>query len=414
MPLDATAPGLDALLLATVLQLELSDRDLRVADKRYQFVPEHLQRPTSRIRHLMDTARIYPQGSRAIGATIVDGTGEDRFDLDAILEFDRPADWTPACVLDELFEAFKGFPDVKKIERCTRCIQLQFAFMHLDVTPLDPAAEPRPERVGQIFHSPDDGPDECHDVNPYGFVEWFKANVTPGTRVFLDHVRSTRKGLQLRNRFEPGQIMADADIDELPEPIDPIRDAPQVIALKLIKRYLNLRYANRDTKRPISIYLSKIAALVPASPYGICAQLEDYAAELERRMKHALDSGEQLEERNPNFPPENFNDRWPNSDHDLRVSRDDLQHLRKELARARRSELSEIQRIFDGLFGERVSERAVRAYADSIDGSAQRSSFEHGKGYVAAPAVLSSTAAAQPKLSKAAPHHFHPGEIRIR
>lgn len=53
MPLDATAPGLDALLLATVLQLELSDRDLRVADKRYLFVPEHLQRPTSRIGHLM-------------------------------------------------------------------------------------------------------------------------------------------------------------------------------------------------------------------------------------------------------------------------------------------------------------------------------------------------------------------------
>ena len=35
MPLDATAPGLDALLLATVLRLELSDRDLRVDDKRY-------------------------------------------------------------------------------------------------------------------------------------------------------------------------------------------------------------------------------------------------------------------------------------------------------------------------------------------------------------------------------------------
>ncbi len=86
MPLDATAPGLDALLLATVLQLELSDRDFRVADKRYLFVPEHLQRPASRMRHLMETARIYPQGSRAIGATIIDGTGEDRFDLDAILE----------------------------------------------------------------------------------------------------------------------------------------------------------------------------------------------------------------------------------------------------------------------------------------------------------------------------------------
>lgn len=414
MPLDATAPGMDALLLATVLQLELSDRDLRVADKRYLFIPEHLQRPSSRMRHLMETARIYPQGSRAIGATIVDGTGEDRFDLDAILEYDRPYGWAPGHVLDELFEAFKGFPDVKKIERCTRCIQLQFAFMHLDVTPLDPADEPRPERVGQIFHSPDYGPDEVHDVNPFGFIEWFKEMITPGKQSFLDHVQTTRKGLSLRDRFDGGQIMADAEVDELPEPIDPIRDAPQVIALKLMKRYLNLRYAGRDLKRPVSIYLSKVAALVPVSPFGICAQLEGYAANLEQRMTHALVSGERLEERNPRFPEENFNDRWPKSDRDLRIFREDLRHLQVELARARQSELSEIQKIFDDLFGERVSDGAVRAYADSIDASGGKSSFEHGRGYVAAPVFLGSTAAAQPKVSRAAPHKFHPGEAKKR
>lgn len=412
MPLDATAPGLDALLLATVLQLELTDRDLRVGDKRYQFVPKHLQRPASRIRQLMETARIYPQGSRAIGATIVDGTGEDRFDLDAILEFRRPAGWTPSNVLDELFDAFQGFPDVKKIERCTRCIQLQFAFMHLDVTPLDPADEPRAERVGQIFHSPDFGRDGTHDVNPFGFIEWFKETVEPGKQLFLDHIQKTRSGLGLDDRFEGGQIMADADVDELPEPIDPIRDAPQVIALKLMKRYLNLRYANRDLKRPISVYISKVAALVPASPYGVCAQLEDLASNLEQRMTRALVSGDRPDERNPSFPLENFNDRWPKSDQDLRVFRDDLRHLRSKLALARESELGEIQKIFDDLFGERVTHSAVLAYADSIDNSGQKSSFEHGRGYVAAPAVLGTTVAAAPKVSRAAPHHFHPGELK--
>ena len=284
--------------------------------------------------------------------------------------------------------------------------------MHLDVTPLDPADEPRPERVGQIFHSPDDGPDEVHDVNPFGFIEWFKENITPGKQVFLDHVQKTRAGLSLRDRFDGGQIMANADVDELPEPIDPIRDAPQVIALKLMKRYLNLRYANRDLKRPLSIYLSKLAALVPASPLGICAQLEKYAANLEQRITHALEPGERLEERNPRFPQENFNDRWPKSDHDLQVFREDLRHLQKELTRARQSELSEIQRIFDELFGERISEGAVRAYVDSIDSSGQKSSFEHGRGYVAAPAVLDSTIAAKPKISRAAPHHFHPDETK--
>jgi hypothetical protein len=412
MPLDATAPGIDALLLTTVLQLELSDRDLRVADKRYQYIPEHLQRPTSRLRHLMDTAAIYAQGSRALGATIVDGTGEDRFDLDAILEFNRPAGWTPGNVLDELHEAFKGFPDVKKIERCTRCIQLQFAFMHLDVTPMDPAREPRPERVGQIFHSPDDGPDECHDVNPFAFIEWFKVNVAPGKQVYLNYVQDTRKALQMPDRFERGQILADADIDELPDPIDPIRDAPQVIALKLIKRYLNRRYANRAMKRPVSIYLSKVAALVPANPNGLCAQLEALATNLERRMSHALATGERPNERNPEFPSENFNDRWPRNNRDVQIFRDDLRHLVSELERSKYSELLDIQKIFDDLFGERISEKAIRAYANSIDGTATQSNYERGKGYLAQPAILSTSAAAAPKISKAKPHHFHPGKLK--
>ena len=412
MPLDATSPGLDALLLATALQLELSDRDLRVADKRYLHIPEHLKRPTSRLRKLMDSARVYPQGSRAIGATIVNGADEDRFDLDAILEFYRPQGWTPRDVLDELFIAFQGFPDVKKIERCTRCIQLQFAFMHLDVTPMDPHPEPRHERVGQIFHSPDRGPDETHDVNPFGFIQWFKANVGPANKVFLDQVAKTRSGLELTGRLEPGTLYADADIDDLPDPIDPIRDTPQVIALKLMKRYLNRRYANRDLKRPVSIYLSKIAALLPAHPYGLCAQLESYAGELNRRMTHAIETGQWPEERNPEFHPENFNDRWPPTVQDMRVFSSDLKHLIRELARARRSELIDIQKIFDDLFGERITENAIRSYADGLAGAASASSYERGKGFVASPGLLRPADTSQPATSQARPHHFHPGKLK--
>lgn len=90
MPIDDTVPGLDALLLGTALELELSDRDHRVAEKRYQLLPEYLQRPTSPLHPYMEDALVYAQGSRAIGATIIDGATDDRFDLDAILEFRRP------------------------------------------------------------------------------------------------------------------------------------------------------------------------------------------------------------------------------------------------------------------------------------------------------------------------------------
>ena len=409
MPLDMTAPGLDALLLASVLEMELSARDHQVAARRYQLVPEHLQRPTSRLRQYLESALVYPQGSRAIGATVIHGADDDRFDLDAILEFATPFGWTPRKVLDELHEAFQGFPDVRKIERCTRCIQLQFAFMHLDVTPMDPAAAPRSERVGEIYHSPDNGADERHAVNPFGFAEWFRGRVSLPTPTFQKHMDELRSRLQIRDRLLPGTIMADADIDDLPAPIDPIRDAPQVIALKLMKRYLNLRYANRDMKRPVSVYLSKIAVEVPASPYGICAQLESFADALDRRMARSLESGVRPEERNPVFIEENFNDRWPETGNDMRVFRTDLKHLVGELARARASELSDIRKIFDDLFGERVSEKAVRSYMDSYSGAAATGTYERGKGFVATPAVLAPVAAKAAQTSKAPAHHFHSG-----
>lgn len=209
----------------------------------------------------------------------------------------------------------------------------------------------------------------------------------------------------------PGTIMADAEIDNLPELIDPIRDAPQVIALKLMKRYLNLRYANRDLKRPVSIYLSKVAVEVPANPYGICAQLEAFAQNLDRRMATALETGRGPKECNPVFPEENFNDRWPKANHEMRVFRADLNHLLTELARARRSELSDIRKIFDDLFGEQVSEKAVRSYVDGLPSVAAPGAYERGKGFVAAPALLSPTTAKAAEVSRAPAHHFHPSRL---
>lgn len=341
MPFDSTTPNFDALLLSTAIQLELSDRDHRVAEKRYQLIPEHLQKPGGRLRLYMSTAKIYAQGSRAIGATIVHGATDDRFDLDAVLEFFPPREWSPGKVLDELHLAFEGFPDVRSIERCTRCIQLQFAFMHLDVTPMDPAAEPRPERVGDIYHGPDSRADARLPVNPFGFAGWFREHLTPASQPFIDNARAMRARMEIKDRFAPGLITADADIDDLPDLIDPIRDAPQVIALKLMKRYLNLRYAARDMKRPVSIYLSKIAVLVGPSPFGLCGQLIAYAQELDRRMTFAIETGRHPGERNPVFTKESFNDRWPKDAMEMRVFREDLRHLVSELARARESEFAE-------------------------------------------------------------------------
>ncbi|MGV0817251.1 hypothetical protein [Martelella sp. AMO21009] len=102
------------------------------------------------------------------------GLVSERFDVDAIVEIDVPADWDNSRALDILEESLQGFPGVNKIVRCTRCVQLQFPFMHMDVTILDRQQRLAVERVGEIFHAPDTGPALRVPSNPWGFTNWFR------------------------------------------------------------------------------------------------------------------------------------------------------------------------------------------------------------------------------------------------
>jgi hypothetical protein len=93
----------------------------------------------------------------------------------------------------------------------------------------------------------------------------------------------------------------------------------------------------------------------------------------------------------------------------MKLFRMDLRHLVSELARARSSSLTDTRRIFDGLFGERVSEKAVRAYIDGLSSTAGVAHYEHNKGFVANPALIAAAPKNATQVSKAPAHHFHPG-----
>ena len=89
------ADTLDEVLLDVAALIELSPRDRRVAENRYRRLKTHLERPASALAvYLVDgQSRIYAQGSVATSTTIVSGTEDDRFDVDAIVEIDVPHDW---------------------------------------------------------------------------------------------------------------------------------------------------------------------------------------------------------------------------------------------------------------------------------------------------------------------------------
>jgi hypothetical protein len=409
MTFHYSAPGLDDLLFDVVTVIELSDHDRQVADNRYQRLQPHLERPSSRLRELLlnNTCLIYAQGSMSIGATIINGAeDEDRFDVDALVDVPIPSRWSHDEALDQLYDSLQGFPDVRKIVRCTRCVQMQFAFMHMDVTMLNPMAEPRPERIGEIFHSPDTGQSSRVPSNPYGFSQWFRSNVTYPTQAFLDAVKSRRRTIAI-DRLPPLMAMDKAEQERLPPVIPPRIDAQQVHALKLMKRYVNLRYERRRMRRPPSIYFTKLSVTCGYEPLGLTAQLERFAAHVKMEMDRAHAANQGPDERNPSYELDRLNDRWPTTQADRKMLADDMVHLIQKLKQARNSEIKDVVAIFSDLFGERVSKQTLDAFTKRVDQRSGRQTlrYERGTGTIIPAASVSAPAVA--RSAEVPRHNFH-------
>jgi hypothetical protein len=408
--------ALDEVLLDVATLIELSPHDRKVAENRYRRLKTHLERSSSKIApYLIDgISLIYAQGSIATSTTIVSGTDDDRFDVDAIVEIDVPDDWDNSQALDLLEESLQGFPGVDAIVRCTRCVQLQFPFMHMDVTVMDRRQRLAIARAGEIFHSPDKGAALRVPSNPWGFTDWFRGQVGVGRELFTESLRRHRAtASRSRLRYldeQERQVVAKADQHELPPAIPSAIDAQEVVALKLLKRNLNLRYEKSVLPRPPSIYLTKRAGSIGFMPLGLTAQLYVLADRTARIMRSHLADGTRPQEVNPSYPPDRINDRWPRAGAvglaDMKALAEALEHLAKRLAFMATASLSDIADTIDELFGERMGREQRALLVERYDRRDQASPVLAAppSGGIYAPAIV----AAPERMCEVPQHNFHP------
>jgi hypothetical protein len=411
---EDTSPVLDEMLLDVAIEIELTDNDRAIAERRYQRLKVHLERPESPLRgYLADaSSQIYPQGSMSIGTAIVSGDNDDRYDLDTIVEIAVPADWTPEKVKEALFEALQDFPGVEEIEKCTRCVQLRFANMHMDVTILDPKAEPRPPRQGAIFHVPDKGRHVRVPSNPYGFSSWYRETIVAGG-TFEKAIRTrrgtgNRRSVLKENLVE--KVLAAAQ-EKLPTVIPPALDSQQAVALKLQKRYLNTRYARLKAKRPPSIYFTKHSADVGFIETGLTDQLIALAQFTATQLRECIAKSSKPDERNPRYHEDRLNDRWPSTDQEMETCIKALDELAHGLHAAKSMTLPEISKALAEMFGERISTAAYGSFVERYDQSNSRKGLEYEK---RTGAVLAGVAAiTSPSIARAAAPRqtFHQGEL---
>lgn len=415
MTLFTNNSDLDDTLLDVATSIELSENDRRVAESRYRKLKDHLENPECLLAQYLveDESRIYAQGSMAIGATIVSGDNDDRFDLDALVEIRVPHNWSPKQALDILHDALKTFPGAKDVIRCTRCVQMQFAHMHMDVTILDPKKRPYIQRAGEIFHSPDSGSSQRIPVNPYGFTQWFREH-TPEATVSFSEALGFRRSKYGIDRLEQPDSISLAEQEDLPPILPPRLDSENVVALKLLKRFLYKRYETRKIKRPPSVYLSKLAITAGSSPDGLCAQLRLLADFIKENMDYYINLGRFPDERNPSYDEDRFNDRWPESTNDLHVLLHDMKHLISAIDKAKYSSFTEITNILFDLFGEQISRAAIKTTLERESQAGKNNEgmlYQKGSGKIFIPGTVT------PHIIKSSPipaHNFHCQTIKYK
>lgn len=410
------------ILLDVASIIELSPTDRRLAENRYRKLKQYLERDTSALKPYLNDGDsvIYAQGSIATGTTIVSGTEDDRFDLDAIVELIVPADWSDKRALDVLYDSLDGFPGSVGIERCTRCVQIQFASMHMDVTILDRRDHIPILRAGEIFHSPDHNPAYRVPSNPWGFTDWYRSQLRLDQPQFIRMLKEHRDGAQVNrlHAMEDEQFLVQADAEQLdlPPVIPTHLDAQESVALKLLKRFLNLEYENVELKRPPSIYLTKRTGDYGYQPAGLSMQLYGLASSIAQDLRSHIKYGTRPEENNPSYPQDQINDRWPREGADgvadMECLAKALENLCSQLEIMASAPLDKIAKIVDELFGERVGKRQRVMLTDRYKRKKDDPSLiaQHGTGQISAPAIARSTE----RKREIPAHNFHPGILKVR
>ena len=401
---------LDDILLALATLLELTDQDRKIAESRYERLKSHLSKEGCEFAELLEqeNSLIYAQGSMATSTTIISGTDDDRFDVDAVVEIAVPPSWTSKQTLDKLYKALESFPHKTSIERCTRCVQLQFANMHMDVTVVDNSENITGERPGKIFHSPDRGDTFTVPSNPWGFTEWFRNSLVQDQPQFRDKLESKRQMITsslLRVSDEEMIFLKEAEQEDLP-PIIPARvDSQEAVALKLLKRFINLHYEDTEAKRPPSIYLTKKAIDCGYASSGLSAQLYRLANHISGELQLHINRCTRPDERNPSYSPDIITDRWPRSgddgNTDLQTTIDKMELLQAQLIEVSTMPLLEAKTVLSGLFGERITERMLRQLISTVDTSDKDVRLSH-----ASPAGSVITSESETSVAPRS-HNFH-------
>jgi hypothetical protein len=331
---------LDQLLADVADKIQLTPSAYERAVDRYNRIAAFLNDTLSGLADFAPV--IYPQGSFRVGTTISACEDNEDYDIDLILEIAVSALSSPEQVLQfvaDVMERGKGLLQFKSCRKKKRCVTIEYADMHLDITPAVLIDGTNPRVIG-IFDRHPNRPDHAI-ANPEGFAQWFDQRVLPADLL-------QKRALRAHTYPVP---------DQKPLEQKPIR----LLSVQLLKRFRDLACDRRSYQRCPSVLLSKLSAEASngAGLYDDLRRTTQYLARAVTLIPPPVS--------NPRCDRDILSDRWPEAVTDRDLFAQDLRYLDDRLAQlAQQGSQVEKQRVLEELFGERPARRAFEAAAKRL------------------------------------------------
>ena len=301
----------------------------------------------------------------------------DEHDVDFIAQLGLPYGTPPKNVLDLLFDSIRGEPGslyYDMAERRNRCVTVHYADkMHADVTPMIRLVG-RPERESHLFHNKPEAPaepDQTLVANAFGFAGWFKA-ATPVDHEFAA-VFEKRAGA-----YERLVLAAKAESEDMPDQQPVHHKSKAVIVHQLMKRWRNLRFDKRQTRKPPSVMMAKLTADAANSTETLSEELLHQARAMRDELSRWQNAGVLIHIVNPICEEDVLTDRWPASLHEQAAFIADLDDLVAKAARlVAGCSLEEMKEIMTDLFGEAPTGEAFKAFNKQVGTAVSSGRSQH-------------------------------------
>ncbi|WP_412553199.1 nucleotidyltransferase [Shimia sp. MIT1388] len=388
----------EQMLAAVAIKIELPPSMHALLSERKAAIEKHLERDGSPLKGKVRL--FYQQGSVAIGATIRAKFRFEGFDIDIIVEL-MTSGMTPWQALELLYEAMRGQPGSRyynMTERQSRCVTVHYADgMHLDLSPAELIDE-WDARRSYIYHSkPEEPRDKDHRVltNSFGFADEYNTTCPVDLSFQREYARRALKA-------DRGLVVMQKDAESLPVPEHSTvvgGKSAVTVALQLIKRNRNIRWASRDGRMPASVMLSCLTLEVAGAGRTIGQNLKIISQHILDRLQCARNQGTLIQVENPRCPGDMFTDRWPENYAaqdtmiaDMRLFMGQLDVLLDD-----RQSLRDRRDTLKAMFGEDVGQSVVDDLEQEV-GEAIRSG-RHGFGALGGLAVSPAMTKAKPVVT---------------